>query len=145
MFSGEYTHTLDVKGRLTLPARLRDELMHGLAITRGHEPCLTIFPLALWQEIARKAAAMPTTNAAVRAFNRLFFSRAFEALPDRMGRVLISSPLREYAAIQDEVIILGVNAYLEVWAPERWEQRLALDSENMPSILDEIGRLGVTL
>lgn len=145
IFSGVFNHTLDDKGRLMLPARLREELMHGLAIARGYEPCLTIFPLALWQEIARRAATMSTANAAVRSFNRTFFSRSFELQPDRTGRILIPAPLREYAAINGEVVIVGANAYLEVWAPNRWEERDALENENLMPTMDIINTLGVTL
>lgn len=145
IFSGLFNHTLDDKGRLMLPARLREELMQGLAIARGYEPCLTIFPLALWQEIARRAATMSTTNAAVRSFNRTFFSRSFELQPDRNGRILIPAPLREYAGINGEVVVVGANAYLEVWSPERWNERDALENENLPSTIEVINTLGVAL
>jgi MraZ protein len=145
VFSGVFAHTLDDKGRLMLPARLRAELMHGLAVARGSEPCLTVFPLALWQEIARLAATLPFTHAAVRSFNRTFFSRSFELMPDRLGRILIPGQLREYAAIEDEAVIVGANAYLEVWSPRRWEQTEALETENMSSTLAAISTLGITL
>lgn len=145
MFLGEYTHTLDAKGRLTIPARMREELAHGLVLTRGHDPCLAVFPRPLWEEISRKAAAMPTTSAAARAFNRQFFSRAFEVIPDQMGRILIPTPLREYADIREQAIIVGANAYIEIWSPERWAEQSQRDRENMALILDELNKMGYHL
>ncbi len=145
MFLGEYTHTLDAKGRLTIPARMREELAQGLVLTRGHDPCLAVFPRPLWEEISRKAAAMPTTSAAARAFNRQFFSRAFEVTPDQMGRILIPTPLREYADIREQAIIVGANAYIEIWSPERWAEQSQRDRENMALILDELNKMGYHL
>ncbi len=142
MFLGEYTHALDAKGRLTIPVRMREALEHGLVVTRGHEPCITLFPLDLWQEIAHKAAALPTTNVAARAFNRHFYSRAFELVPDRLGRILIPTVLRDYAGIEQEAIVAGANAYVEIWQPARWEQRIAADEGNLQSILDDLNRQG---
>lgn len=145
VFLGEYTHTLDAKGRLTIPARMREELGDGLVLTRGHDPCLTIFPRPLWEEISRRAAEMPTTSAAARAFNRQFFSRAFEVVPDQMGRILIPAPLREYANIREEAIIVGANAYIEIWSPERWAAQSQRDHENMAHILEELNKAGYHL
>jgi MraZ protein len=145
VFSGEYAHTLDVKGRLTVPSRLREELAHGLVVARGFDPCLVIYPLALWQEISHKAAAMPTTNAAARAFNRRFFSGAYEQILDRLGRVAVPLPLRAYAGIEADVVVAGANTYAEVWTPQRWLERQQREEESLESTLSELLKMGVQI
>lgn len=145
MFLGEYTHTLDAKGRLTIPARMREALEHGLVVTRGHEPCITLFPLDLWQDISRKAAGLPITSAAARAFNRRFYSHAFELAPDRLGRILIPVPLRDYAGIEQEVVIAGANMYVEIWNSTRWGQRTEEEEPHVQEMTDELFRQGYVL
>ncbi|MCD6518414.1 MAG: division/cell wall cluster transcriptional repressor MraZ [Anaerolineae bacterium] len=143
MFLGEYSHTLDAKGRLTIPARFRSELESGLIITRGYEPCLVIYPRDEWAALAARVAQLPLTNPMTRAYSRLLFGGAHEASLDKMGRVLIPIFLREHAGIKEEAIVVGVNTYIEVWSPERWQETFARDSRNLDAILAEVAKMGV--
>jgi len=143
MFQGEYAHILDSKGRLTIPARFRTELQAGLVMTRGYERCLVIYPLAEWAALASKAARMPTASAAARSYGRLIFGGAFEALPDKIGRILVPGVLREYAGIEDEAIIVGINTYVEVWSPSAWREALERDAMNLETILADVSKMGV--
>jgi MraZ protein len=90
MFMGEHTHTIDINGRLTIPARFREGLAAGLVVTRGYEPCLRVYPAEAWAALAAKVAAMPQTSRAARTFSRVFFRwGASDAPLDKMGRVLL--------------------------------------------------------
>lgn len=124
MFLGQYTYTLDDKGRVTIPSRFREELAGRIIVTRGLDRCLTIYPLPVWDEIAQKVNALPITDPRGRALRRVFFADAVDAEPDRQGRILIPDRLREYAGLElaAETVIVGLDRFLEVWTPERWEE-----------------------
>ncbi|MHB0856678.1 MAG: division/cell wall cluster transcriptional repressor MraZ [Anaerolineae bacterium] len=143
MFLGEYSHALDPKGRLTIPARFRAELESGLVITRGYEPCLVVYPLQEWGALAEKVARMPAASRTARSYSRLMFGGAFEQAPDKNGRVLIPAFLREYAGIQDDAVVVGVNNYVEIWSPVNWQEIVARDTENMDVILADVAGMGV--
>jgi MraZ protein len=143
MFLGQYLHTLDAKGRLTIPARLRPPLEEGLYLTSGDEPCLVVYTPEEWHDLARKVAQMPNASRRGRAYSRRVFGCAHEAKLDSMGRVLIPSFLRDYAGIESEVLIVGVNTLIEVWSPENWQRALERDNQDLDAILDEVARMGV--
>src|SRR5512136_319418 len=109
MFLGEYAHTIDDKGRLTIPARFRDELESGVVITRGLDGCLWAFGRDEWEMLAEKISKLPTTNPAARNFSRLMFGGAVDSIPDRQGRILLPQNLRDYAGIQSETVIVGMK------------------------------------
>jgi MraZ protein len=121
MFLGEFTHTIDDKGRLTIPARFRGDLAAGLVVTRGFDRNLMIFPLAGWQEMAERIISRPLADESVRSFRRRVFSGAVDLTPDRQGRIVLPSYLREFAGIDGEVVVAGMYNYLEVWSVESWE------------------------
>ncbi|GAB4434302.1 MAG: division/cell wall cluster transcriptional repressor MraZ [Anaerolineae bacterium] len=123
MFWGEYTHTIDEKGRLTIPAKYRIEL-HEAMITRGLDRNLVLYPVAEWEQMAGRLRQLPITDPSARALQRLFFSGAQEVTPDRQGRILIPPYLREYAGIDSNVIIAGMQTYVEIWNPEAWMSEL---------------------
>lgn len=143
MFLGEYSHTLDAKGRLTIPARFRAGLASGLVVTRGYESCLAIYPLAEWSMLANKVAQMPRASRMGRSYSRLIFGGAFESSLDKAGRLLIPSFLREYASLEEEAVVVGVNTYIEIWGPGKWQLILERDSQNLDAILAEVTRMGV--
>lgn len=122
MFLGEYVHTIDEKGRLAVPARFRAELAAGLVITRGIDRCLAIYPIEEWKRLAEQVSALPMTDRRARAFRRLVFANASDVVPDRQGRVLIPPRLREYAGLDSEVVITGIDTYIEVWNPQAWSE-----------------------
>jgi MraZ protein len=143
VFLGQYSHTLDAKGRITIPARFREELDSGLVITRGYDPCLIAYPEAEWIKLAKKIAEVPKTNHMARSYGRFVFGGASEATLDSAGRVLIPPFLREYAHLEQEAIVVGVNTYIEIWEPEIWHRTFDSDAENMDAILTEMTRMGV--
>lgn len=120
MFMGEYQHTLDEKGRVAIPARLRDELGEKFVVTRGLDQCLFVYPMAEWSKIEGKLKALPFTKGDARAFTRMFFSGAIEVELDKQGRVLIPQNLRDYARVEREVRIIGVSNRVEVWSEAVW-------------------------
>lgn len=142
MFLGEYSHTIDDKGRLTIPAKFRDELESGVVITRGLDGCLWAYGRSEWDIIAEKVAQLPSTDPAARDYSRFMFSGAFDSIPDRQGRVLLPQKLRDYAKIEDETIIIGVKNKLEIWSPARWDEvvtRVEQAAEDMAAQLRGLG------
>jgi MraZ protein len=122
MFLGEYVHTTDDGGRLTIPARFRPGLQAGLVITRGLDRCLAIYPLKEWEQLAARVSGLPITNRRARALRRRFFSNASDAALDKQGRVLVPPRLREYAGLDGEVVITGLDTYIELWNPDSWQE-----------------------
>jgi MraZ protein len=143
MFLGQYAHTLDAKGRLTIPARFRSPLEEGLYLTSGDEPCLVVYTPEEWHELARKIAQIPRASRRGRAYSRRLFGSAFEAKLDAMGRVLIPSFLREYAGIENEALVVGVNTFVEIWSPQNWQQAMERENQDLDAILDEVASMGV--
>lgn len=119
---GEYQHTIDDKGRLTMPARFREELGETFIVTRGLDSCLFVFPLEEWRALEARLKSLPMTQATARAFVRILFSGATECTLDRQGRVLIPPPLREHARLQRDAVIIGLSSRAEIWAREEWER-----------------------
>ena len=125
MFLGEFNHSLDNKGRLTIPAKFRNALSAGLVVTRNPaDQCLLVFPQAAWEILADKVSALPLTDPRSAAFRRAFFSAAEDLEPDGQGRILLSQRLRTHAQIDADVVIAGQNKFLELWAPVLWEEKV---------------------
>lgn len=122
MFLGEYTHSIDSKGRLTVPARFRGELAAGLVVTRGFDRNLMVYPMDEWKKLADEILSKPISDTRMRDFRRRVFSGAIDLEPDRQGRILIPPYLREFAGINGEVIIVGMFNYIEIWNTDAWAQ-----------------------
>jgi MraZ protein len=120
MFLGEYTHSIDEKGRLTVPAKFRGELAAGLVVTRGLEKNLLVFAMSEWEDLAEKIARIPISDRSARAFSRRVFSGAVDLIPDKQGRILLPNTLREFANLGDEAVIIGMYNYAEIWNAEAW-------------------------
>jgi MraZ protein len=143
MFLGEFTHTLDNKGRLTVPAKFRDELASGLVITRGIDRCLSVYPRLVWDDLAERISKLPLTQSTARNFGRLMFSGAADFIPDRQGRVLIPQGLREYARLNSDAIIIGLYDRLEIWNPEDWTIVKEKVEENPETIAEQLQELDI--
>jgi len=115
-----HTHNLDTKGRLAIPARLRDELDGGLVLTRGFDKCIALYPLAAWETLANRINELSIADANVRQFRRMVFSEAVDVQLDSQGRILVPAPLRDFAGIEREVVVIGVHSSIEIWSPDRW-------------------------
>jgi MraZ protein len=119
MFFGSHQHTIDDKGRLTLPAKWRSELAGGVVVTRGLDDCLFIFPKAKFESVAAEIDRQGMERADARAWARYFLGMAVDAETDKQGRILIPQNLRDYAKLDGEVVVSGVVSRIEVWNPER--------------------------
>ncbi|PKM86269.1 MAG: cell division/cell wall cluster transcriptional repressor MraZ [Firmicutes bacterium HGW-Firmicutes-12] len=122
MFTGEYQHGIDEKGRMIVPAKFREVLGEMFMITKGLDSCLFVYPQTEWKILENKLKNLPFTNKDARAFARFFFSGAGECETDKQGRILINGNLREYAGIIKDVVIIGVGGRIEIWAKEIWEK-----------------------
>ena len=140
MFLGEYNHTIDDKGRLTIPAKFRGELAAGLVVTRGLDRNLMIFPLNSWEGLAERIVSRPLSDGEMRAFRRRIFSGAADLEPDRQGRIILPAHLREFANINGEAVVSGMYDYVEVWSAEAWAtERQALDTNDDADRWDDLG------
>ena len=146
MLIGEYEHSLDTKGRLILPAKLREDIGEKFIITKGLDSCLFGFSKTEWNNFEDKLKTLPLTNKNARDFVRFFLSGAIEAELDKQGRFLIPSNLREYATLDKEAVITGVGTRIEIWDNTKWkaynsEENLSADqiAENMANL----GMLGI--
>ena len=138
MLTGQYSHSLDAKGRVNFPARLREELGERFVITRGLDSCLFVYSLEEWQLLADKLHQLPISKSA--ALSRFFFAGAAEVEPDKQGRVLLPAHLREYAGLERDVVIAGVSNRAEIWDSARWEQQnQLLTAEAVAGAMDALG------
>ncbi len=124
MFLGTHHHRLDAKGRVTVPRSFRPHLGPEVVVTQGlgGEPCLYLFPLPKWQQIIERLEALPLGRREVRWARRLLMGNAHLVAPDRLGRILIPAPLREAVGIEQDVLIVGLQSFIELWAPEVWHR-----------------------
>lgn len=137
MLMGEYRHTIDDKGRLTIPSKIRYELGEGFVITRGLDKCLSIYPKEEWDNIIQKYKELPQTKD-VRNFMRIFLSGATTLEFDKQGRINIPMPLIEFADLKKECIIIGVNDRLEVWSQDNWQSFINDNEEKFSDIADNL-------
>jgi MraZ protein len=142
MFSGEYEHTVDEKGRLTIPAKFRAGLAEGLFVTRGLDGCLFVFPPSAWRVLSEKVANLPLSQSSARLFSRMIYS-GIECKLDRQGRILLSPALREHADIESEVVITGVNSRLEIWSKKRWQEQTIKMEEESGSMAEQLASTGI--
>jgi MraZ protein len=125
MFLGEFVHTLDSKGRLTIPAKFRDRLAAGLVVTRNpSDRCLLLMPMSEWTTLTDKIKTLPLTDRRTALLRRVLFSAAEDLKPDKQGRVLVSQRLREFAHIDNEVMVVGMDSYVELWNPSEWDEQV---------------------
>jgi MraZ protein len=139
MFLGEFVHTIDDKGRLTIPARFRGELATGLVITRGLDRCLAIYPIAEWERFAEKVKSLPITDRNARAFRRLVFASAADATPDKQGRVVIPPNLRNEMGLTNDVVVTGLIDYIEIWNPDEWQNEREVAGDVDPEHWSTLG------
>ncbi|MBI2886451.1 MAG: division/cell wall cluster transcriptional repressor MraZ [Chloroflexi bacterium] len=138
MFLGKFSHSLDDRGRVAIPARFRDEFEAGLVISRGFERCLTVYTPAGWEELKSRLAGLSFTQGDARRVLRAIFSLAFDGRLDGQGRVLVPQELRQYAEIHESVTIVGVDDHLELWEPARWAAEQAILDSQLPEIAERL-------
>jgi MraZ protein len=138
MFMGEYHHTIDLKGRMIVPSKFRDELGETFVITRGLDQCLFGYPMSEWKLIEEKLKALPLTKKDARAFTRFFFSGATECELDKQGRVNIATPLLQYAKLEKECVVIGVSNRIELWSKSIWENYVAEQEDSFEEIAENM-------
>jgi len=131
MFWGEFSHQLDKKGRLIIPARYRQRLSTGAILTRGIDHNLVVYPHGVWKSLSTQISEMSIANPTARALRRLVFSGAIELTLDRQGRILIPNHLREYASLDGEALVIGMETFIEIWQPASWRETLMFVSETL--------------
>ena len=143
MFVGSYPLRLDEKGRLALPVRFRDQVAGGMVITKGQERCLYGLTLERVAEVQRaRAAAVASDTAKARALSRLGYGSMAELEPDKAGRITLPASLREYAGLDRDVVVVGVDTRFEIWDSSAWDAYVAeqeaayaaMESEGMPTL-----------
>ncbi len=136
MFLGTHTPKLDDKGRLILPAKFREPLSEGLVMTKGQERCIVIWADEQFQDYAESLRQRSQNNEKVRAFTRVFFSSAFDDTADKQGRITIPAPLRDWAGLDRDLVVVGADTRIEIWDTVAWSQYLAAQEPGFAS-LDE--------
>lgn len=131
MFTGEYRHAVDDKGRIAVPARFRAQLAGGIVVAQWLDDCLAIFPGQEWEKLAAKVGSLPMTDPNARLLQRRLFAGALETELDRQGRILLPQGLRARAGLDTEAMVLGLQDHAEIWSPDRWAgYREALDDND---------------
>ena len=142
MLLGEFEHSLDSKGRLIMPAKLRETIGEKFVVTKGLDGCLFAFSITEWQKFEEKLKSLPLSNRNSREFTRFFLSGATECEIDKQGRFLIPNNLRESANLQKEVVIIGVGTRIEIWDKGKWD---SYNNENISveDIAENMTMLGI--
>ena len=146
MFRGRYQHTIDPKGRLSVPAKFRDVLAQydGQLVVVPDGACLEVHPLQEWQRMEAKLRDQSQFSAEVREVSRLYFSRAKDVTLDAAGRILLSPDVRQYAGLEKDVTLVGGGLpKFEIWDRARFEEYERTGQTRLPSLFDKLASLGV--
>ena len=138
MFMGEYHHSIDDKGRLIIPSKFRSELGESFVVTRGLDNCLFVFSLIEWNKIVEKLKKLSFTKKDARNFTRFLLSGATVCELDKQGRVNISTSLIEFASLDKECIVIGVNDRLEIWSKTKWDEFFNENSDKLSDIAENL-------
>ena len=142
MLIGEYSHTIDAKGRMIVPAKFRTELGERFIITKVFDGCLYGYSIEEWKSIEEKIKTLPLiTGKDARNFTRFFFSSAIECELDAQGRILITQNLREHAKLEKEVVVIGVSTRIEIWSKEQWDAYN--EEQDSDDIAEKMSMLGI--
>ena len=143
MLIGEYEHSLDAKGRLIMPAKIREDIGEKFIITKGLDGCLFGFSQNEWANFEEKLKTLPLTNKNARDFVRFFLSGAIECEIDKQGRFLIASNLREYANLEKDAVIIGVGTRIEIWNKDKWKVYNSEENISADEIAENMTMLGI--
>ena len=141
MFMGEYSHSIDAKGRLIIPAKFREQLGDTFIVTKGLDGCLFIYSNEDWKAFEEKLLQLPLTNTNARKFTRFLLGGAIQAEADRQGRILLPPKQRESAGLTKDVVLVGVGNRIEIWDEQRWEENSTYD--DMEEIAANMEGLGI--
>lgn len=142
---GEYNHTVDAKGRMIIPSKMREQLGMSFVVTRGTDGCLFAYPNDEWEIFEGKLRQLPMTNENARNFKRFFLAGATDCEVDNQGRILLPTNLRKVANITKDVVIVGVGERAEIWSKDKWEEKNNIDDINFDEIAMSIEDLGIVI
>lgn len=121
MLIGEYQHTIDPKGRVIMPAKVREDIGTHFYVTKGLDTCLRAYSLEEWTKYMEKINLLPDSDKMARLFKREVLANSMECEVDKQGRILISQKLRDYAQLEKDVVVIGQSTYIEIWSKNNWE------------------------
>jgi len=146
MFRGRFEHTIDFKGRVSIPAKFREllsEKYDDRIIITNFDRCLVAFPYEEWRNVEDKISSLSMVKKEVKAFQRFFISGATECPIDKLGRILIPPTLRNYALLEKDVVFAGMGKMFEVWSRERWTEEIKRAEENFEGMRESLASLGI--
>ncbi|MDO4912933.1 MAG: division/cell wall cluster transcriptional repressor MraZ [Bifidobacteriaceae bacterium] len=135
---GTFAPKIDAKGRMAIPAKMRNQLGESIILARGQERCVYILPQEEFRRIAMKIQRTSMGNKAAREYLRVFLSGATEEEPDKQGRLVVPTMLREYAHLKDDIVVIGVGTRAEIWDKQAWEEYLAQKEDSYADITDDV-------
>ena len=144
MFRGRYDHTIDTKGRLSIPSKFRDELNDSYdsrLVVTTFDGCLIAYPFAEWKKLEEKVSELPEFKKETRSFLRFFYSSASDCSIDKLGRILVPQALRDYAKLEKEIVLIGALKQFEIWSKSNWNlaEANAMKNDDISSMLDRLG------
>lgn len=136
VFMGEYSHTLDAKGRLIIPAKFRHQLGDKFVVTRWMEHALRAMPMPIWEKLETQLNELPLGKKEARQFKRFVLAGAMEAEIDKQGRIIVPANLREYAGLEKDIIVTGSGDSFEIWQAVRWQAYTSATADNFDEIAE---------
>ncbi len=146
MFRGRFEHTIDAKGRISIPAKFREllaEKYDDRLVLTNFDRCLVSYPFEEWQVLEEKVGSLSMIKKEVKAFQRFFISGATEVPIDKLGRILVPPTLREYAQLERNVIFAGLGKKFEIWSKERWQEEIKRSQEDFEAMGEALAGLGI--
>lgn len=141
MLIGEFNHTMDEKGRVTIPMKFREELGYTFYITRGLDGCLFVYSETEWQKFSRNLENSNSKDKKARKVQRFFLAPSMECNLDKQGRVLISPTLRDYADLDKSLVIVGVSNRMEIWSKDKWDAYNEDEDLDIDELMNEMDDL----
>jgi MraZ protein len=146
MFRGQFIHSIDSKGRVSLPARFRELVLKNgdpriVIAPAPFDPCLHAHPMAEWEDFEQKIAELPRMDEHVVRFRRIYVSAAIECEVDKAGRILVPPDLREKASLSKDVLWAGMGKMMELWSKPRWDETLEISEADQKAFRNAITEL----
>jgi len=142
MLIGEYTHALDAKKRLSLPAKFRKEVGKKVVVTHGLDNCLFVYPIKQWEKVVEKLTQLPMGASDMRGFSRFMLAGAVETGVDSIGRILVPDFLKEFANLKSKVAVIGVNDRIEIWDEKAWNAYKGRIEKQADTLAEKLGEIG---
>lgn len=146
MFRGRFEHSVDLKGRVSIPSKFREILATNYderLILTNFDDCLWGYPVAEWQVIEDKVAALPQFKPEVKALQRVFISAATECPIDKQGRILVPPTLRDYAGITKDLVFVGMTKRIEIWSADRFKKVFTESQQDLKNLSEKLAELGL--